>query len=149
MTPPKCLIPLLPNRWLAAIRLQHVPTVPPVHFTAHPKLTRIAQIWAGTCRWKPRATLLKKIAARLRAHNGFTTRDRRMYSREHAIFTLGFDSVRWRDFRKIRATSPYVTQTIYRLKCNRLPLRNRLANNLSCLNPSCSPRDYAPASHVF
>ena len=94
----------------------------PVHFTAHPKLTRIAQIWAGTCRWKPRATLLKKIAARLRAHNGFTTRDRRMYSREHAMITLGFDSLHWRYIRRIRATSSYVTHTIYRLNRNRFPL---------------------------
>ena len=79
----------------------------------------------------------------------FAKRDLRMYSRKHAIVTLCFDYVHRRDLRRFRATSPYVTQTIYRLKYSRFPHWNRLANYLSCPHPGCSPRDYAPASHVF
>ena len=39
----------------------------------------------------------KITTARLREHNGFIKRDRRMHSREHAIATIGFDSMHWRD----------------------------------------------------
>ena len=104
---------------------------------------------AGNCRWTHRAQAFKKIAIRLRSDAGFTRIGFWIHSREHAIVTRGMSSMHWRDLRRIRATSPYVSQTLYRLKCNRFPLWNQLANNLSCPNPSCRPIIFAPASHII
>ena len=90
-----------------------------VHCAAHPTMTRITQIWTGTCRWKPRAQALKKIASRLRHTAGIIERDQRSHNRNYALVTHSLELVLWRDIRRIRATSPYVSQTLYRLKCNR------------------------------
>ena len=81
-----------------------------VRFAAHPIMTRITQIWTGTCRWKPLAQALKKIASRLRYIAGIIKRDQRSLSREHALVTHSLEMVLWRDIRRIRATSPYVSQ---------------------------------------
>ena len=68
-----------------------------------------------------RAQALKNIAARLQQDAGFTKRNLRIHSREHAIVTHGMDSVHWRDLRGIQVTSFYVSQTLYRLKCKPFP----------------------------
>ena len=52
-----------------------------VHCAAHPTMTRITQIWTGTCRWKPRAQALNKIASRLRHTAGIIKRDQRSQNR--------------------------------------------------------------------
>ena len=65
----------------------------PVHFQAHPSMTRITPIWAGNCRWTHRAQAFKKIAIRLRSDVEFTRIDLRIHSREHAIVTRGMSSM--------------------------------------------------------
>ncbi|DAZ92437.1 TPA: hypothetical protein N0F65_000221 [Lagenidium giganteum] len=42
----------------------------------------------------------------------------------------------------MRLTSPYVGQSLYRLKSNHFPIWNRLANNRSCPHPECSSQSY-------
>ena len=90
-----------------------------VRFAAQPTMIQVTQMWTGTCRWKPRGQAQKKIALRLPYTAGIITRDQRSKSREHALVTQSLELMLWRNIRRIRDTSPYVSQTLYRLKCNR------------------------------
>ena len=42
----------------------------PARFVAHSTVRRITQTWAGTCRWRPQARMLRKIAAEMRSDTG-------------------------------------------------------------------------------
>ncbi|CAH0474767.1 unnamed protein product [Peronospora belbahrii] len=81
------------------------------------------------------------ISRRLR-HQGKQQRDKR------AGLSSDFHR-QWRDLRRIRATFPTCTQTLYRLKSNSFPLWNWAAQNLSCPQSECVRGQSATASHVF
>ncbi|TDH66873.1 hypothetical protein CCR75_001921 [Bremia lactucae] len=70
-------------------------------------------------------------------------------NKAHEVIANGADMVDWVDIRKIRWLLPTEALSLYRLKSNRPPLWNRVANNLSFPNSSCSNVEFAPASHVW
>ena len=72
-----------------------------------------------------------------------------MTAKDHRVVSRGAGLIEWTELRRIRAISPQITQSIYRLKCNSFPLWNWSIGDRSCPNPECSPGTYAPISHVF
>ena len=58
----------------AAIRYSKTP----VHFGAHPALSRVVHRWAGSRRWKPRKKKLKKLITNCRLRMGEHQRDSRI-----------------------------------------------------------------------
>uniref|UniRef100_M4BQ96 Uncharacterized protein n=1 Tax=Hyaloperonospora arabidopsidis (strain Emoy2) TaxID=559515 RepID=M4BQ96_HYAAE len=121
----------------------------PVHFGAHPRLTRVVHLWTGSSRWRPKRKALIKIMTRRLHFQGLRHRDQRATRSDFRVVSAGTDLVEWKELRHIRGTFSTGLQTLYRLKSNSFPLWNWSRQDLSCPNPVCDRSLTAPASHVF
>ena len=121
----------------------------PVHFGAHPALTRVVHMWAGRRRWRPQRRKLKQIITRRRRAVGTRLLDERVATTDFHVISEGTTLFTWRDIRRIRASFPTNAQTLYRLKSNSFPLWNWAQQDLSCPVPECANAGPALASHIF
>ena len=121
----------------------------PVHFGAHPRLTRVVHLWTGSSRWRTKRKALIKIIPRRLHFQGLRRLDQRAMRPDIHVVSAGTDLVDWKELRHIRETFPTGVHTLYRLKSNSFPLWNWSRQDLSCLNPVCDRSLTAPAIHVF
>ena len=75
-------------------------------------------------RWIPRRKDFKASIARLTRGVAVGQRDKRMTAADHLVIARGSALVDWTELRRIRATFPQVTRTLFRLKASCFPLWN-------------------------
>ena len=121
----------------------------PVHFGAHPILMRVVHLWAGRQRWRPHRKKLKQLISRRRYIEGTRLIEERVAKADFHVILEGLPLITWRDIRRIRASFPTNTQTIYRLKSNSFPLWNWAKQDLSCPVPEYAADGPALESHIF
>lgn len=92
-----------------------------VSFRTHPQLTRLAQLWGRTARWRPRRRTLRLLCKPERTATGVAKRDRRIRLRAEgltgptgAAIVDGLNTLHWRTSGRILGGSAEVGQHIHR-----------------------------------
>ena len=120
----------------------------PVHFGAHPRLTRVVHLWTGSSRWRSKRKALIKIIT-LRLHfQGLRRRDQRAARPDFRVVSAGTDFLEWKELRHIRGTFPTGVQTLYRLIATAFHY-GTVPDRICRPNPVCDRSLTASASHVF
>lgn len=96
----------------------------PVHFGAHPALTRVVQFWAGRRRWRPQRRKLKLTICQHRRAVGTRILSERGAKEDFQLISEGLPLITWRGIQQIRGSFPTNAQTLYRLKSNSFHLWN-------------------------
>ena len=74
----------------------------PVHFGAHPILTRIVHLWAGRRRWRPQRRKLKQLISRRHYLEGTIALEKRIATADFQVRSEGSPLITWRDIRRNR-----------------------------------------------
>ncbi|KAF1331275.1 reverse transcriptase, partial [Globisporangium splendens] len=97
-----------------------------VSFDAHPRFTRIVQLWGGNGRYNTTRSFYRQQAAATRTQIGKDTRDAAVNKAVHTAGSLwpGLQLIRWSELHNIPGITVYTAQTLLRLKANRLSMWN-------------------------
>jgi ribonuclease HI len=122
-----------------------------IRFHAHPKLTRMVQIWGGDDRWKPSRSRYYKYVSAWRARRGIAERDRVQPRELLSVESIqrGLQLLSWKEIHKIPGLTTYAAQTLYKLKANKLSLWNRKAQDLTCPHHQCNHLGPTSIQHLF
>ncbi|KAF1318316.1 reverse transcriptase, partial [Globisporangium splendens] len=109
------------------------------------------QIWGGEARWKPNRKQYHKYVSTKRRESGLAARDRALFAQEVAESGVnrGLGQLKWQDVQRIPGLNTYATQTLFRLKANKIPLWNRNDNSTGCPHLQCSNIRHATSQHIF
>ncbi|KAF1333740.1 reverse transcriptase, partial [Globisporangium splendens] len=122
-----------------------------VSFHAHPRFTRIVQLWGGNGRCNNTRSFYRQQVAATRTQIGKDTRDAAVNKAVHTAGSLwpGLQLIQWSELRNILGITVYTAQTLLRLKANRLSMWNYEKADLSCSNPECSQVVQSSVQHLF
>ncbi|KAF1327289.1 hypothetical protein FI667_g7838, partial [Globisporangium splendens] len=122
-----------------------------VSFHAHPRFTRIVQLWGGNGRYNTTRSFYRQQVAATRTQIGKDTRDAAVNKAVHTAGSLwpGLQLIQWSDLHNIPGITVYTAQTLLRLKANRLSMWNYEKADLSCSNPECSQVVQSSVQHLF
>ncbi|KAF1332969.1 reverse transcriptase, partial [Globisporangium splendens] len=109
-----------------------------VSFHAHPRFTRIVQLWGGNGRYNTTRSFYRQQVAATRTQIGKDTRDAAVNKAVHTAGSLwpGLQLIQWSELHNIPGITVYTAQTLLRLKANRLSMWNYEKADLSCSNPN-------------
>ncbi|KAF1317715.1 reverse transcriptase, partial [Globisporangium splendens] len=105
-----------------------------VSFHAHPRFTRIVQLWGGNGRYNTARSFYRQQVAATRTQIGKDTRDAAVNKAVHTAGSLDYS---------------LYSQTLLRLKANRLSMWNYEKADLSCSNPECSQVVQSSVQHLL
>ncbi|KAF1333485.1 reverse transcriptase, partial [Globisporangium splendens] len=105
-----------------------------VSFHAHPRFTRIVQLWGGNGRYNTTRSFYRQQVAATRTQIGKGTRDAAVNKAVHTAGSLDYS---------------LYGQTLLRLKANRLSMWNYEKADLSCSNPECSQVVQSSVQHLL
>ncbi|KAF1334471.1 Reverse transcriptase precursor, partial [Globisporangium splendens] len=122
-----------------------------VSFHAHPRFTRIVQLWGGNGRYNTTRSFYRQQVAATRTQIGKDTRDAAVNKAVHTAGSLwpGLQLIQWSELHNIPGITVYTAQTLLRLKANRLSMWNYEKADLSCSNPECSQVVQSSVQHLF
>ncbi|KAF1328529.1 reverse transcriptase, partial [Globisporangium splendens] len=122
-----------------------------VSFHAHPRFTRIVQLWGGNGRYNTTRSFYRQQVAATRTQIGQDTRDAAVNKAVHTAGSLwpGLQLIQWSELHNILGITVYTAQTLLRLKANRLSMWNYEKADLSCSNPECSQVVQSSVQHLF
>ncbi|KAF1320212.1 Kinesin protein, partial [Globisporangium splendens] len=122
-----------------------------VSFHAHPRFTRIVQLWGGNGRCNTTRSFHRQQVAATRTQIGKDTRDAAVNKAVHTAGSLwpGLQLIQWSELHNIPGITVYTAQTLLRLKANRLSMWNCEKADLSCSNPECSQVVQSSVQHLF
>ncbi|KAF1323228.1 reverse transcriptase, partial [Globisporangium splendens] len=122
-----------------------------VSFHAHPRFTRIVQLWGGNGRYNTTRSFYRQQVAAMRTQIGKDTRDAAVNKVVHTAGSLwpGLQLIQWSELHNIPGITAYTAQTLLRLKANRLSMWNYEKADLSCSNPECSQVVQSSVQHLF
>ncbi|KAF1330689.1 reverse transcriptase, partial [Globisporangium splendens] len=122
-----------------------------VSFHAHPRFTRIVQLWGGNGRYNTTRSFYRQQVAATRTQIGKDTRDVAVNKAVHTAGSLwpGLQLIQWSELHNIPGITAYTAQTLLRLKANRLSMWNYEKADLSCSNPECSQIVQSSVQHLF
>ncbi|KAF1336499.1 reverse transcriptase, partial [Globisporangium splendens] len=122
-----------------------------VSFHAHPRFTRIVQLWGGNGRYNTARSFYRQQVAATRTQIGKDTRDAAVNKAVHTAGSLwpGLQLIQWSELHNIPGITVYTVQTLLRLKANRLSMWNYEKADLSCSNPECSQVVQSSVQHLF
>ncbi|KAF1327759.1 reverse transcriptase, partial [Globisporangium splendens] len=122
-----------------------------VSFHAHPRFTRIVQLWGGNGRYNTTRSFYRQQVAVTRTQIGKDTRDAAVNKAVHTAGSLwpGLQLIQWSELHNIQGITAYTAQTLLRLKANRLSMWNYEKADLSCSNPECSQVVQSSVQHLF
>ncbi|KAF1314714.1 reverse transcriptase, partial [Globisporangium splendens] len=122
-----------------------------VSFHAHPRFTRIVQLWGGNGRYNTTRSFYRQQVAATRTQIGKDTRDAAVSKAVHTAGSLwpGLKLIQWSELHNIPGITVYTAQTLLRLKANRLSMWNYEKADLSCSNPECSQVVQSSVQHLF
>ncbi|KAF1326887.1 reverse transcriptase, partial [Globisporangium splendens] len=122
-----------------------------VSFHAHPRFTRIVQLWGGNGRYNTTRSFYRQQVAATRTQIGKDTRDAAVNKAVHTAGSLwpGLQLIQWSELHNIPGITAYTAQTLLRLKANRLSMWNYEKADLSCSNPECSQVVQSSVQHLF
>ncbi|KAF1314687.1 reverse transcriptase, partial [Globisporangium splendens] len=106
-----------------------------VSFHAHPRFTRIVQLWGGNGRYNTTRSFYRQQVAATRTQIGKDTREMQQSTK------LSIQQDLW--------ITVYTAQTLLRLKANRLSMWNYEKADLSCSNPECSQVVQSSVQHLL
>ncbi|KAF1313645.1 reverse transcriptase, partial [Globisporangium splendens] len=120
-------------------------------FHAHPRFTRIVQLWGGNGRYNTTRSFYRQQVAATRTPIGKDTRDAAVNKAVHTAGSLwpGLQLIQWSELHNIPGITAYTVQTLLRLKANRLSMWNYEKADLSCSNPECSQVVQSSVQHLF
>ncbi|KAF1316300.1 reverse transcriptase, partial [Globisporangium splendens] len=122
-----------------------------VLFYAHPRFTRVVQLWGGNGRYNTtRSFNLRQVAA-TRTQIGKDTRDAAVNKAVRTAGSLwfGLQLIQWSELHNIPGITVYTAQTLLQLKANRLSMWNYEKADLSSSNPECSQVVQSSVRHLF
>ncbi|KAF1320195.1 Dmx protein 1, partial [Globisporangium splendens] len=122
-----------------------------VSFHAHPRFTRIVQLWGGNGRYNTTRSFYRQQVAATRTQIGKDTRDAAVNKAVHTAGSLwpGLKLIQWSELHNIPGITVYTAQTLLRLKANRLSMWNYEKADLSYSNPECSQVVQSSVQHLF
>ncbi|KAF1328121.1 reverse transcriptase, partial [Globisporangium splendens] len=122
-----------------------------VSFHAHPRFTRIVQLWGGNGRYNTTRSFYRQQVAATRTQIGKDTRDAAGNKAVHTAGSLwpGLQLIQWSELHDIPGITAYTAQTLLRLKANRLSMWNYEKADLSCSNPECSQVVQSSVQHLL
>ncbi|KAF1318920.1 Voltage-gated ion channel, partial [Globisporangium splendens] len=122
-----------------------------VSFHAHPRFTRIVQLWGGNGRYNTTRSFYRQQVAATRTQIGKDTRDAAVNKAVHTAGSLwpGLQLIQWSELHNIPGITAYTAQTLLRLKANRLSMWNYEKADQSCSNPECSQVVQSSVQHLF
>ncbi|KAF1336414.1 reverse transcriptase, partial [Globisporangium splendens] len=122
-----------------------------VSFHAHPRFTRIVQLWGGNGRYNTARSFYRQQVAATRTQIGQDTRDAAVNKVVHTAGSLwpGLQLIQWSELHNIPGITAYTAQTLLRLKANRLSMWNYEKVDLSCSNPECSQVVQSSVQHLL
>ncbi|KAF1316945.1 reverse transcriptase, partial [Globisporangium splendens] len=122
-----------------------------VSFHAHPRFTRIVQLWGGNGRYNTTRSFYRQQVAATRTQIGKDTRDAAVNKVVQTAGSLwpGLQLIQWSELHNIPGITVYTAQTLLRLKANRLSMWNYEKADLSCSNPECSQVVQSSVQHLF
>ncbi|KAF1333309.1 reverse transcriptase, partial [Globisporangium splendens] len=122
-----------------------------VSFHAHPRFTRIVQLWGGSGRYNTTRSFYRQQVAATRTQIGKDTRDAAVNKAVQTAGSLwpGLQLIQWSELHNIPGITAYTAQTLLRLKANRLSMWNYEKADLSCSNPECSQVVQSSVQHLF
>ncbi|KAF1328041.1 reverse transcriptase, partial [Globisporangium splendens] len=122
-----------------------------VSFHAHPRFTRIVQLWGGNGRYNTTRSFYRQQVAATRTQIGKDTRDAAVNKAVHTAGSLwpGLQLIQWSELHNIPGITAYTVQTLLRLKANRLSMWNYEKADLSCSNPECSQVVQSSVQHLL
>ncbi|KAF1329563.1 reverse transcriptase, partial [Globisporangium splendens] len=122
-----------------------------VSFHAHPRFTRIVQLWGGNGRYNTTRSFYRQQVAATRTQIGKDTRDAAVNKAVQTAGSLwpGLQLIQWSELHNIPGITVYTAQTLLRLKANRLSMWNYEKADLSCSNPECSQVVQSSVQHLF
>ncbi|KAF1326883.1 reverse transcriptase, partial [Globisporangium splendens] len=122
-----------------------------VSFHAHPRFTRIVQLWGGNGRYNTTRSFYRQQVAATRTQIGKDTRDAAVNKAVQTAGSLwrGLQLIQWSELHNIPGITAYTAQTLLRLKANRLSMWNYEKADLSCSNPECSQVVQSSVQHLF
>ncbi|KAF1336331.1 reverse transcriptase, partial [Globisporangium splendens] len=122
-----------------------------VSFHAHPRFTRIVQLWGGNGRYNTARSFYRQQVAATRTQIGKDTRDAAVNKAVHTAGSLwpGLQLIQWSELHNIPGITVYTAQTLLRLKANRLSMWNYEKADLSCSNPECSQVVQSSVQHLL
>ncbi|KAF1329665.1 hypothetical protein FI667_g5846, partial [Globisporangium splendens] len=97
-----------------------------VSFHAHPRFTRIMQLWGGNGRHNTTRSFYRQQVAATRTQIGKVTQDAAVNKAVHTAGSLwpGLQLIQWSELHNIPGITVYTVQTLLRLKANRLSMWN-------------------------
>ncbi|KAF1335836.1 reverse transcriptase, partial [Globisporangium splendens] len=122
-----------------------------VPFHAHPRFTRIVQLWGGNGRYNTTRSFYRQQVAATRTQIGKDTRDAAVNKAVQTAGSLwpGLKLIQWSELHSIPGITVYTAQTLLRLKANRLSMWNYEKADLSCSNPECSQVVQSSVQHLL
>ncbi|KAF1324728.1 hypothetical protein FI667_g9605, partial [Globisporangium splendens] len=122
-----------------------------VSFHAHPRFTRIVQLWGGNGRYNTTRSFYRQQVAATRTQIGKDTRDAAVNKAVHTAGSLwpGLQLIQWSELHNIPGITVYTAKTLLRLKANRLSMWNYEKADLSCSNPECFQVVQSSVQHLF
>ncbi|KAF1336327.1 reverse transcriptase, partial [Globisporangium splendens] len=122
-----------------------------VPFHAHPRFTRIVQLWGGNGRYNTTRSFYRQQVAATRTQICKDTRDAAVNKAVHTAGSLwpGLQLIQWSELHNIQGITVYTAQTLLRLKANRLSMWNFEKADLSCSNPECSQVVQSSVQHLL
>ncbi|KAF1329321.1 hypothetical protein FI667_g6021, partial [Globisporangium splendens] len=95
-----------------------------VSFHAHPRFTRIVQLWGGNGRYNTTRSFYRQQVAAARTQIGKDTRDAAVNKAVQTAGSLwpGLQLIQWSELHNIPGIAVYTAQTLLRLKANRLSI---------------------------
>ncbi|KAF1333629.1 reverse transcriptase, partial [Globisporangium splendens] len=122
-----------------------------VSFHAHPRFTRIVQLWGGNGRYNTTRSFYRQQVAATRTQIGKDTQDAAVNKAVHTAGSLwpGLQLIQWSELHNIPGITVYTAQTLLRLKANRLSMWDYEKADLSCSNPECSQVVQSSVQHLL
>ncbi|KAF1329028.1 reverse transcriptase, partial [Globisporangium splendens] len=123
-----------------------------VSFHAHPRFTRIVQLWGGNGRCNTTRSFHRQQVAATRTQIGKDTRDAAVNKAVQAAGSLwpGLKLIQWSELHNIPGITAYTTQTLLRLQYPpEVTMWNYEKTDLSCSNPECSQVVQSSVQHLF
>ncbi|KAG1709923.1 hypothetical protein DVH05_016937 [Phytophthora capsici] len=135
-------------REAAADILQVDPTS--VWVVPHPRLQYLRPLWAGRRRWKPRRKDFRKLITRDRDAKAklVLQKTQQQWAQRQAGVAHGLSKLDWKRLNRLEGVTPYQTQTVARLKANRLRLWTGEGDGFQCLGSTCSNEGRLDSAHL-
>jgi ribonuclease HI len=123
----------------------------PVQFHAHPCFSRLIQLWGGAQRWAIHRARHRQQVEAVRKQVGEQAREAAIKKAVHSAGPIwnGMQLVAWNDIHKVPRITVYASQTLLRLKANKLSLWNHANADLSCPHSDCHRLGQTSVQHLF